>query len=354
MICKKIIIMAGGSGGHVFPGLSIACDLIKKGWEIHWIGKKNSIESKVIPKYGIKITFINIKGFINADFTTLISLPVRLLFSYFKVKKVIKDWSPDVILGMGGYVSGPGAIAAWNLKIPLIIHEQNKVAGITNKFLSKISTKNIQAFSGTLKNAIVSGNPIRENIVKIPKPIHRFKNRKGPLRILIMGGSQGSLILNKILPKVCFLLKKKITIWHQIGNFSIKKIEKKYNQYGFYNYKIDNFIEHINLAYRWADLIICRSGALTVSEISVVGLAAIFIPYPHKDKQQYLNALELHSIGAAQIVDQLKLNARIIVQIIQKLNRKKLLIMSKKAYSLGVRNSALKISSIISKIANQK
>lgn len=350
MIDKKIIIMAGGSGGHVFPGLTIARYLIKKGWHVNWIGTKNSIESEIIPKYGIKIHFIKIKGLRNANLKNLIYSPIYILRAYYCVKKIIKNWSPNIILGMGGYVSGPGGIAAWKSNIPLIIHEQNKITGITNYWLSKVSTQNIQAHPGTLKNAIVVGNPVCESIIKVPTPIKRFKNREGLLRILVIGGSKGSSILNHILPEVFFLLKEKIIIWHQTGNHELEQTKKKYKKFGLNQYFITCFIKNIASAYEWADIIICRAGALTVSEISIVGLAAIFIPYPHKDKQQHRNAEDLAAIGAAQIIDQSNFNTVSIFNILNSLNRNKLLIMAEKALSLGVRNTTKNIFNIINNI----
>ncbi|WP_284443368.1 undecaprenyldiphospho-muramoylpentapeptide beta-N-acetylglucosaminyltransferase [Buchnera aphidicola] len=353
MITKKIIIMAGGSGGHVFPGLTIARYLIKKGWYVNWIGTRNSIESKIIPQYGIKLHYIKIKGLRNTSLKNLIISPMYILRAYYDVKKIIKNWSPDIILGMGGYVSGPGGIAAWNCKIPFVLHEQNKIAGITNRWLSKISTKNMQAYPGVLKNAEVVGNPVRESIINVNPPVNRFKNREGLLRVLVIGGSQGSSILNYILPEVLFLLKKKIIIWHQTGSYELEKTKKRYQELQLDQCAITCFIKNIASAYEWADIIICRSGALTVSEISIVGIAAIFIPYPHKDKQQHRNAENLESIGAAKIIDQSNFNTALVVNILNSLNRDKLLIMAEKAFSLGIRDSMLNIFNIINNVAKK-
>jgi len=353
MINKKIIIMAGGSGGHVFPGLTIARYLIKKGWSVNWIGTKNGIESKIIPKYGIKIHYIKIKGLRNTSLKNLILSPIYILRAYYNIKKIIKNWSPDIILGLGGYVSGPGGIAAWNCRIPLILHEQNKIAGITNQWLSKISIKNMQAYPGVLRNAEVVGNPVCEKIINIPSPMNRFKNREGLLRVLVIGGSQGSSILNQILPEVSLVLKEKIIIWHQTGFKELEKTKKKYEKFQLNQYKISCFIKNISAAYQWADIIICRSGALTVSEISIVGLAAIFVPYPHKDQHQHRNAKDLESIGAAKIIDQSKFNTKLLVNLLNSLNRDTLFLMAKKAYSLGIRDSILNIFNIINNISKK-
>ncbi|QCI16249.1 undecaprenyldiphospho-muramoylpentapeptide beta-N-acetylglucosaminyltransferase [Buchnera aphidicola] len=347
MLPKKIIILAGGSGGHVFPALTIARCLIKKGWHINWIGTRNKIESEIVPQYGIKIHFIKIKGLRNASLKNLIFSPIYILSAYYQVKKIIKKWSPDIVLGMGGYVSGPGGVAAWNSNIPLILHEQNKIAGITNRWLSKISTKNIQASPGALTDAEVVGNPVCQSILDIPLPENRFKNRNGPLRVLVIGGSQGASILNYIIPKVSLLLREKIIVWHQTGYSAFQETKKTYQQNGLNNNIVTCFIKNIAYAYEWADIVVCRSGALTVSEISIVGLAAIFVPYPHKDKQQHHNAKELEKIGAAKIIDQSNFNISLMVSILNSLDRKKLFIMSKKAYSLGIRDSTIKIADII-------
>jgi UDP-N-acetylglucosamine--N-acetylmuramyl-(pentapeptide) pyrophosphoryl-undecaprenol N-acetylglucosamine transferase len=354
MITKKIIIMGGGSGGHVFPGLTIANFLIKKGWNINWIGTKNHIESQLVPQQGIKIHFIKIKGLRNANLKNLLFSPIYILKACYQIRKIIKHWSPDIVLGMGGYVSGPGCIAAWYSKIPFILHEQNQISGITNKWLSKISTKNMQAFPGVLSNAATVGNPICEDIINIPKPADRFKNRTGPLRVLVIGGSQGASILNCILPDVSVILKNKIIIWHQSGHQEFEKTKKKYQQNGLTSNIVTHFITNISDAYAWADIIVCRSGALTVSEICVVGLAAIFIPYPHQDQQQHKNAETLKNIGAAKIINQSFLNTQLLVNILNKVNREDLLIMAKKAYSIGVRDATLNVFKIINDIVNLK
>ncbi|QCI18203.1 undecaprenyldiphospho-muramoylpentapeptide beta-N-acetylglucosaminyltransferase [Buchnera aphidicola (Aphis nasturtii)] len=353
MSSKKIIIIAGGSGGHVFPAITIARYLIKHGWNVNWIGTRNKIESDIVPKHNIKIHFIQINGLRNANLKTLISAPIHIFKSYWKIKKIINSYLPNIILGMGGYVSGPGGIAAWTSKIPFILHEQNKIPGLTNQLLSKISTKNMQAFPGSLPNAEIVGNPVREDIINIPAPINRFKNRSGPLRILIIGGSQGASIFNSILPKISFFLKSKIVIWHQTGKNELEKTKKKYQKYGLYEHIINAFIEDIASAYTWADVIISRSGALTISEITTVGLGAIFIPYPHKDQQQLLNAQDLEDNGAAKIINQSAFNINVILKILNSLNRKKLLVMAEKAFSLRVGNSTKKIFKIIQNISKK-
>jgi UDP-N-acetylglucosamine--N-acetylmuramyl-(pentapeptide) pyrophosphoryl-undecaprenol N-acetylglucosamine transferase len=347
---KKIMIMAGGTGGHIFPGLVIAKYLKKKGWHVSWIGTKDHIESILIPKHGINIDYINVSGLRGKKILDIIISLMKILYSFFQALLIIRKRKPNIILSMGGYVSGPGGLAAILYNIPLLVHEQNRISGLTNTFLSKISTKNMQAFLGALSNAEVVGNPIRKEIECIPSPFQRFHNRTGPLRILIIGGSQGSYILNKIVPESISLLKIDLLIWHQVGKGNQKKIEEKYKNIKKNKYKIIDFIDNIANAYSWADIIICRAGALTVSEISLVGLPAIFIPYPHKDQQQYLNALPLKTIGAAIIIEENNFTAHCLANILNQYDRKTLMKMAKKAQSIAISNSIKKITKIINNI----
>lgn len=354
MINKKILIMAGGSGGHVFPGITIALHLIKKGWKVHWMGTENHIECSIVPKFGITIDFISIHGFHKQQIKTLILTPFRLIKAYLQAKTIISKYKPHIILGMGGYVSAPGGIVAYQKKIPLILHEQNKVAGLTNKILSYLSTKNLQAFSNTLINAKLVGNPIRTELLNIPSPYYRFNNRQGPIRILVLGGSQGSQFINAIIPKIILEFNSKILIWHQTGKNITKDIKNFYSVKRNNVYKTSVFINDMKFAYSWADLVISRGGAITVSEITAIGLAAIFIPYPHKDKQQYWNTLHLQQSGAAKIFKQEYINITLIIQLIKTLNRKKLIIMAKKSFSIIHHNSTQVITNIIEQTLKYK
>lgn len=350
MINKKILIMAGGSGGHIFPGITIALNLIKKGWIVHWIGTKNNIESLIVPKIGITIDFISINGLYGQNITSLILTPFRLIKSYFQTKTIINKYKPNIILGMGGYVSAPGGIIAYQKKIPLILHEQNKIAGLTNKILSRLSTKNLEAFPNTLINAKLVGNPIRNELLNIPSPYYRFNNKTGPIRILILGGSQGSQFINHIIPKIALKLDSKVLIWHQTGKNVTKDIKKFYSIKRNNIYKTSIFINDMKTAYSWADLVISRGGAITVSEITAIGLAAIFIPYPHRDKQQYWNVLHLKQCGAAKIFNQAQTKTNTIVRLINTLSRKKLILMAQRAHTTIHHSSTNLITKTIEKI----
>ncbi|XBC40933.1 MAG: UDP-N-acetylglucosamine--N-acetylmuramyl-(pentapeptide) pyrophosphoryl-undecaprenol N-acetylglucosamine transferase [Buchnera aphidicola (Nurudea yanoniella)] len=266
-----------------------------------------------------------------------------------QTRSFIKKVNPDVILGMGGYVSLPGGIISALYKIPLLIHEQNRIAGLSNKFLSKFSTCTMQAFPKTISHAKTVGNPLRKEIANLKNLKNRFKNRSGPLRILVIGGSQGAKIFNSVLPEIAFYLKDKVLIWHQVGKKNKIQTLENYKKFKIFPYKIVPFIKNIEKAYFWADIIICRSGAMTVSEIEYIGLPAIFVPFPHKDKHQYWNAYPLKLKGGAIIIEQHLFNAKTTTKILKNINRKVINIMSNKINPRFLLNS---IKTIIKTIEN--
>lgn len=338
---KKILILAGGSGGHVFPGLTIARDLIYRGYQVVWLGTSNHIEASLVPKYGIDIKFIHIKGGWN---TKKIYMKLIILFFFvcaiYQSFKIIKYWKPDIVLGMGGYVSGPGGIAAWILRIPLIIHEQNRVVGLTNRILSMISMQMLQGFPGLCKTSKIVGNPVRHKILSLPDPVTRWEGRTGPIRVLVIGGSQGASIFNEVIPELAEKLAQEVIIWHQVGVQHLQHVLLNYYKFKKNNYRITSFIDDMDTAYAWADVLIARAGALTVSEVAVVGLSAIFVPFQwHRDHQQYWNALPLWKIGAAEIIEQREFTSNNIRKILKSCNRKKLLDMARRSRTLAFPNA---------------
>ncbi|WP_392564571.1 undecaprenyldiphospho-muramoylpentapeptide beta-N-acetylglucosaminyltransferase [Orbus wheelerorum] len=344
---KKLLVMAGGTGGHVFPGLAVAHELIKQGWQVRWLGTSDRMEAQLVPKQGIEIDFIKISGIRGKGILAKLLSPLRILKAVMQARKIIKAYQPDVVLGMGGYVSGPGGIAAKLCGIPVVLHEQNGIAGLTNKWLSKIATTVLQAFPTAFKNAKVVGNPVREALLSLPSPQERFASRNGKIRILVMGGSQGAKVLNDIIPIAFKQLSDKFNIWHQTGKGSKDTVLAAYNEIDMSDNVVTEFIDDVADAYSWADLVICRSGALTVSEIQVVGLGAIFIPFMHKDRQQYWNAKSLQDIGAATIIEQADFTVDKLVGILTSLDRNTLLDMANKANSLAVKDSALVVARAI-------
>nr|BET44644.1 MAG: undecaprenyldiphospho-muramoylpentapeptide beta-N-acetylglucosaminyltransferase [Candidatus Aschnera chinzeii] len=352
-ITKRLIIMGGGTGGHIFSGLEIAKYLIQRGWEVSWLGAYNKMESIIVPRYKIKINFINISALRNKNIIKQLLSIITIIKAIKEAKSIIQKKQPNIVLGMGGYVSGPGGIAAWLCNIPLVIHEQNAIVGLTNRWLSKIAKHILQAFPNTIDKAYTVGNPVRQKIIQLPSPKIRYTNRTGAIRILVLGGSQGSNILNKIFPQISSKLTRKVIIWHQTGLKESSKTKFLYKKFynSFVKYKINTFINNIDKAYLWADIAICRSGALTVSEISAVGLAAIFVPFAnHKDQQQYFNALPLAKINAAKIIKESKNLIQSLINILNNISRYHLLEMAKKAQTLFIPNTVINIETILNNI----
>ena len=336
---KRLLVMAGGTGGHVFPGLAVAKQLQQQGWEIRWLGTADRMEADLVPKHGIEIDFIQVKGLRGQGIGKLIQAPFQILNAIKQAKQHIKRWQPDVVLGMGGYVSGPGGIAAWQLGIPVVLHEQNAVAGLTNNWLSKIAKKVFQAFPGAFPNAEVVGNPVREDVTQIDAPEGRLSKREGlPIHILVMGGSQGARILNQTLPETMKLLSSgdaSFEIRHQAGKGNEDEVQHSYDVNQVENANATEFIDDVASAYEWADLVVCRSGALTVSELSAAGVGAIFVPFMHKDRQQALNADHLVECGAALMIEQPELTAQKLADAIQNLDREQL-----KSMAINARSAA--------------
>ncbi|WED21430.1 undecaprenyldiphospho-muramoylpentapeptide beta-N-acetylglucosaminyltransferase [Vibrio sp. JC009] len=328
---KRLLVMAGGTGGHVFPGLAVAKQLQQQGWEIRWLGTEDRMEADLVPKHGIEIDFIRVKGIRGQGIARLIKAPFQIINAVRQAKQHINNWQPDAVLGMGGYVSGPGGIAAWLSGIPVVLHEQNAVAGLTNQWLSKVAKKVFQAFPGAFPTAEVVGNPVREDVTQLPQPQERLASREGDIRILVMGGSQGARILNTTLPEVLAKLGDGYRVKHQAGKNNQQDVELAYEQAGVKDAEVTEFIDNVAQAYEWADLLICRSGALTVSEVSAAGVGAIFIPFMHKDRQQALNADHLVECKAALMIEQPELTAEKLADTVASLSREDLMAMAVQA-----------------------
>lgn len=331
--------MAGGTGGHVFPGLAVAKKLQKQGWQIRWLGTADRMEAQLVPQHGIDIDFIQVKGLRGMGMIRLLKAPFQIINAVLQARKHLKNYQPDAVLGMGGYVSGPGGIAAWTLGIPVVLHEQNAVAGLTNQWLAKIAKRVFQAFPGAFTDAEVVGNPVREDVVAISDPTVRMSDRNGAIRILVMGGSQGAQILNRTLPEVAALLGENYQIRHQAGKNNQNEVEQAYHNAGFEHAEVTEFINDVAEAYQWADLLVCRSGALTVSETSAAGVGSIFIPFMHKDRQQALNADHLVECGAAKMIEQPELTVDKLANQIKNLTRDELLEMAIKARAAAKLNA---------------
>lgn len=347
---KKLLVMAGGTGGHVFPAIAVANVLQQQGWQVEWLGTKDRMEAQLVPKHGIAIHFIEISGLRGKGIKALLTAPFKILRAILQARKIIKTYQPDAVLGMGGYVSGPGGVAAKLAGVPIILHEQNAVAGLTNKWLAKIATRVLQAFPTAFADAEVVGNPVRADLFALPTPQQRFSQREGALRILVVGGSQGARVLNLLMPKVAAQLTKNVVIRHQAGKGNSEAIKALYPQN--INVNVSDFIDDMAAAYAWADVVICRSGALTVCEIAAAGIPAIFVPFQHKDQQQYLNARYLADAGAAEIIQQAELTPERVVELLQKWDRPTLLAMAEKAQSKAAPTAAQRVAETIISVTN--
>jgi len=351
----NITIAAAGTGGHINPGIAIAETLQKNGYNISWIGTTKGMENKLIDKIKFQFFSLSISGVRNKGLLKLIPLPFTLIISIIEAIKALRVSKTKILIVMGGYVSFPAALAAKILNIKLIVHEQNSIPGLTNKILSFISNQNFSAFQNNLRKSKVIGNPIRKEIEQVKEPKERFLNRKGPLRILVFGGSQGAKVFNQLLP---FIFKKinnknKLSITHQSGENMFELLKESYKDVSF-KVEIRKYFFDMEKKYNWADIVIARSGALTVSELIQSGTASILIPYQSAvDDHQFFNAKILEDVGAAKIVREKELEKKLIVNL-AKLNRKKCEDMALKAKQLHHYNACNEVLKVCNSLINEK
>ncbi len=342
MKIRRLVIVAGGTGGHIFSGLVVSDYFKSCGCFVKWIGTEDRLEFILKSKYNLDIDFVYIPNFLQRNIFRFVINLFFFIKSILLIRSKLKKWKPDLVIGFGSYISFAGIFSALLCSIPTMIHEQNIVAGLSNRILSYFVTKVVQAFPGTFHgNVPVVGNLIRKELLFFSKPEERLLNRKGPIRILVIGGSQGSVKLNLIILKLIkYLDMDKFIIFHQTGikNYSFMFNMYK-NNFNIVNYNIISYINNMYYFYNWADLIICRSGALTVSEVSYVGLASIFVPFVHRDNQQYLNAKFLENVGAAYIVHENDLAVENLLKILINIDRRKLFLMSCLSYKKRVNDS---------------
>jgi UDP-N-acetylglucosamine--N-acetylmuramyl-(pentapeptide) pyrophosphoryl-undecaprenol N-acetylglucosamine transferase len=339
---RPVLIMAGGTGGHVFPALALARLLREQSLEVVWLGTARGLESRVIPAEGIALERLSVGGLRGKGVLTWLAAPFRLSVALAQALIVMWRHQPLIVVGLGGYVCGPGGVAAWLTRRPLVIHEQNAIAGFTNRCLAHLARQVLEAFPGSFGrdvHARVIGNPVRRDITALPPPSVRFAGRTGPIRILVIGGSQGATRLNAVVP---FALKR-LSGWlafdvrHQAGERWIHAGRASYAQAGV-RADVRPFIEDMSEAYGWADLVICRAGALTVSELAAVGVAAVLVPYPNAvDDHQAYNAQYLVREEAAVLVADRELTAERLAAELQRLcaGRGRLLAMAERARLLA-------------------
>jgi len=313
-----ILMMAGGTGGHVFPALAIAEALRTQGFAVCWLGTRRGLEARVVPAAKIEIKYISISGIRGKGWLSLLVAPFKILAAILQSMRVLRVVRPVAVVGMGGFVTGPAGVAAFLLRIPLLIHEQNAIAGLTNRWLARLATRVMEAFPGTFpKNyhAVHTGNPLRAKITAKPTPIIVHK----PLRVLIVGGSLGAKVLNEMVPLALRQMPGTITVWHQTGEMGEEATQQAYDDTSL-EARVEAFIEDMGVAYLWADIVICRAGAITVSELAQAGVASILVPYPHAvDDHQTSNAKFLFNSGGAILLPQTQLTVEKLASLVTEL-----------------------------------
>jgi len=335
-----ILIMAGGTGGHIFPGLAVAEQMRAAGWDVVWMGARGGMEERLVPPRGYRTAWIRARAARGKGLLAKLLLPANLLYSFWESACAIRKLGPDVVLGLGGYVAFPGGMMASLLARPLAVHEQNAIPGIANRVLARLADKVMVAFPATLANAEWTGNPVRAEIAAIAPPEARFARREGPLRLLVVGGSLGAQVLNELLPKAIALLKDKPRVLHQSGEKHLDALRKQYREAGVEG-ELVAFIDDMARRYAEADLVICRAGAATIAELAAGGVASVLVPFPYAvDDHQTANARFLADKGAAILLPQNELSPERIANLIRSLDRGKLLEMSRKARALGKPDAA--------------
>ena len=331
------MIMAGGTGGHVFPALAVADDLRARGWRVVWLGARTGMEARLVPQHGHEMAWVRFSGLRGKGWLARLLLPANLLVAFWQSLRAIRAHRPAVVLGMGGYIAFPGGMMAALLGRPLVIHEQNSIAGLANRVLAGVADRILTAFPGALPRSQLVGNPVRGDIAGVAPPAQRFAGRSGPLRLLVVGGSLGAVALNDLVPQALALLPadSRPVVMHQAGAKHLDRLRATYAAAGV-EASIVAFIDDMADAYAAADLVIARAGATTVAELAAAGVAAILVPFPFAvDDHQTTNAHYLADAGAAILVQQRDLRPAGLADTLRGLARERLLAMAEKARTLG-------------------
>lgn len=349
---KTILIMAGGTGGHIFPALAVAHQLKGAGWRVVWLGNPDGMEAKLVPQHGFEMVWVKFAALRGKGLLRKLLLPLNLLRGFAQALKAIRQVKPNVVLGMGGYITFPGGMMAALTGVPLVLHEQNSVAGLANKVLAGVADRILTGFPDVLKKGEWVGNPVRPEIARIAAPAERFAGRSGPLHVLVIGGSLGAQALNEIIPQgMAQLAASELPqIVHQAGEKHIQALQANYAAVGVQAHCV-SFIEDMAGAYDWADLVICRAGALTIAELAAAGVASILVPFPHAvDDHQTGNARFLVNVGAAFLLPQTELTPDSIA-LIRNYSRGQLLEMAEKARGQAKPDAAEAVAQFCTDIA---
>ncbi|NLD69726.1 MAG: undecaprenyldiphospho-muramoylpentapeptide beta-N-acetylglucosaminyltransferase [Limnobacter sp.] len=334
---RTIMIMAGGTGGHVMPGLAVAAEMRARNWQVVWLGNPSGMEATLVPRHGIAMQPVSIGGLRGKGLLTKLLLPTVLLRAFWQSLRALSRTKPSVVLGMGGYVAFPGGMMAVLTGRPLVVHEQNSVAGMTNRLLARIADRVLEAFPGALPGATACGNPVRADVAALAPPAERYAARSGPLQLLVVGGSLGAQVLNETVPAALARLPEaqRPSVVHQTGRGRREEVERRYREAGVAAQVVE-FIDDMAAAYAQADLLVCRAGAMTVSEIAAAGVASVLVPYPHAvDDHQTGNAMFLSGQGGARLMPQSAFDAESLAQVLAGLDRERCTAMAVAARELA-------------------
>ncbi|MDZ4201071.1 MAG: undecaprenyldiphospho-muramoylpentapeptide beta-N-acetylglucosaminyltransferase [Gallionella sp.] len=350
---RSILIMAGGTGGHIMPGLAVADVLRAEGWTVTWLGAPNSMEAELVPKHGYEVAWVNFSGLRGKGAMRKLMLPFNLLRALGQSAAALFRHRPDVVLGLGGYITFPGGLMAALLHRPLAIHEQNSIAGLSNKVLARIAQRTLSGFPDVLPGVEWCGNPVRGSIAALSDPAQRYGARSGKLNVLVVGGSLGAKALNEALPQALAMLPEDARphVLHQTGKKNFDEVQQLYRNVGV-EADIRPFLDDMAGCYANADVVICRAGALTVAELAAAGVASILVPFPYAvDDHQTYNARFLSERGAAVLLPQTELNAEGLAQLLRGLTREKLLAMAQQARSVAKADAAQRVADVCKELA---
>ncbi len=362
---RCVMIMAGGTGGHVYPGLAVANALRALGWRVIWLGTHAGLEAKLVPAAGIEIVWLKFGGVRGKGLLRMAWLPLQLLIAFYQSARAIFQQRPDVVLGLGGYTAFPGGMMASLLNRPLVIHEQNSIAGLTNRVLACIADKVLvafpSAFSGPKDKPILGGkidmeccgNPVRGDIAAVAEPVARMQERSGKLRVLVVGGSLGAQALNDVVPRALKLLDEatRPEVVHQAGLKHIAQLQANYADAGV-NAEVLAFIDNMAARYSWSDVVVCRAGALTIAELAAAGVASVLVPFPHAvDDHQTSNAKYLTDNGAAVLLPQTELTPQKLAQLLREFTHEKLLAMAQQARELAKPDATRRVAEVCMELA---
>lgn len=362
---RCIMIMAGGTGGHVYPGLAVAHELRAQGWRVVWLGTQAGLEAKLVPAAGIEMVWLKFGGVRGKGLLRMVGLPLQIMIAFIQSARAIFKHRPDMVLGLGGYTAFPGGMMASLFNRPLVIHEQNSIAGLTNRVLACLADKVLvafpSAFNGPKDKPIpcrsvameCCGNPVRSDIAALPEPVTRMQGRSGKLRVLVVGGSLGAQALNEAVPRALKLIDAAVRpeVVHQAGLRHIEKLQANYADAGV-SAEVLAFIDDMAARYAWCDVVVCRAGALTIAELAAAGVASVLVPFPHAvDDHQTTNAKFLSEAGAALLLPQAELTSQKLAQVLREFTREKLLAMAQQARALAKPDATRRVAQVCVELA---